>query len=110
MPTDTETFTLALALTAGGAVLFAGLTTGVIQVFKTVANGIISGHEQLLAFVISAVWVILAMASAVQANVLTLSIESGFAGFLAWYGIARLAMGIHDDVSRTATPLGGTSE
>jgi hypothetical protein len=109
MPTDTTGLSLALALTAGGAVVFAGLTTGIIEILKNIAASIINGHEQLLAFVLSAVWVILAYVSAIQAGALTLDLESGFVGFLAWYGIARIAMGIHDDVSRTAAPLGGTT-
>ncbi len=110
MPTDAQTLTLALALTAGGAVIFAGLTTGLIELLKNIAGGVINGHEQLLAFLLSAVWVIHAVASAVSTNTLTLGFESVFAAFLAWYGIARIAMGIHDDVSRTATPLGGAGQ
>ena len=98
MPTDAESLTLALALTAGGAVFFAGLITGVIEIISRVATAVVEGHEQLLALILSAVVVLAAMGAAVQADVLTLDINSIFAGFLAWYGITRIAMGIHDDV------------
>ena len=62
-----------------------------------------------VALILSALVVILAMASAIQTEVLTLGLESGFAGFLAWYGIASLAMKIHDDVlDRNETTSLGT--
>lgn len=106
MPTDGQTLTLALALTAGGAVAFAALITGVVEIFKGRIPGV-RGHEQGTALVLAAIVVVAAMASAVQAATLTLGFETVFAGFLAWYGIARLAMGIHDDITSRPGSLTG---
>lgn len=99
MPTDPTILTLALILTAGGAVVAAGLVTGLVQILKTLIPSIVSGAEQRVAFLLSAVIVSVAVASGVQEGVLTLSIASAFGAFLAWYGIARIALGIHDDVT-----------
>lgn len=98
MPTDTETLTLALALTAGGAVAFAALITGVIALLKSVAATAVTGRERVLSLVLSAVVVVLAMAQGIGDGTITLNIATGFAGFLAWYGIARISNGIHDDI------------
>ena len=108
MPTDTGSLTLALALTAGGAVAFAALITGVVEILKGRVPGV-RGNEQTAALILAAVVVLLAMVSAIQSAVLTLGIESGFAAFLAWYGITRLAMGIHDDITRSPNSLTGPS-
>lgn len=101
MPDD-PTLTLALVLTAAGATASAALVSGLVQLLKQIAP--LSGREKLAAFVLSAALVILAMAAGIQAGTLTLSIATGFGGFLAWYGIARLSMAVYDDVSGTDTP------
>lgn len=98
MPTD-STLTLTLILTAAGAVLGAGLVTGFVQILKTVFADLVTGREQRFAFFGSALLVIAAFASGVQDGSLTVTGASLFAALLAWYGIARIALGIHDDVT-----------
>lgn len=109
MPTniDPQGLTLAIALTAGGAALFAALITGFVELFKTLLPGLFDGHEQQFAFILSGLVVIAAVASAVTTDMLTITIESVFAAILAWYGIARIAMGIHDDITGASTGLRG---
>lgn len=107
---DPNGITLALALTAGGAVVFAGLIFGFIEIFKRVAERFVSGKEQLFALLLAGIVVIAAYWSQVDAGILKISIDSVFFGVLAWYGIARASMAIHDDVTRTkGDPLGGVT-
>ena len=100
MPTDVPSLTLALILTAGGAVAAAALVTGLVQVVKAALPIVVSrAWEYRAALVLSALLVVVAMYSQIQAGALQLTLESGFAGILAWYGIARLAKAIYDDAS-----------
>lgn len=99
MPTDATTLTLALILTAGGAVGAAAIVSGVVEMLKNLAPTIIGGKEQVTAFFLSGLLVIVAEASAFQSGAITLNIASLFGGFMAFYAIARIAMGIHDDVT-----------
>lgn len=89
--------TLALVLTAGGATATAAVITGLIAMAKNLAvigPRIDDGNEPTVAFVLAAVVVILAYVSVGVINP-----GSGFAAFLAWYGIAQIAMGTHDTVA-----------
>jgi len=88
--------TLANVLTAGGAVATAALITGLIEIFKKLLP-IIGARkwEPWLAFVFSLVIVVLAFASSAT----TQTLETAFWAFLAWYGIATISMGIHDQVT-----------
>jgi hypothetical protein len=87
--------TLAIVLTTGGAVIAAGLITGVVEILKKVVPIIgARSWEARLAFVLSLVLVVLAFASLGEPTP-----DGAFLAFLAWYGIARLALGIHDDVT-----------
>lgn len=108
MPTDLDpnSLTLAIALTAAGAAIIAGFVTGVVEILKSLFKAL-AGHEQQLAFFLSGIVVLAAEASAVQTGAITLSIATIFTGILAWYGIARIAMGIHDDVTRAPNSLTG---
>lgn len=102
MPTD-PTLTLALLLTAAGALAGATLVTGLVQLVKTIWPGHLAGVWQLRwAFVFSAVLIGAAYASQVQTGALTVSLESLFAAVIAWYAVARLAKSIFDDA--TAAP------
>lgn len=95
--------TLALVLTAGGAVAAAGLITGLIGMLKMlprVGALLDGGREAIFAFVASAVLVAIAFVTYGPWTP-----EGGFLAFLAWYGVARLSMGIHDDVK--ARSIGG---
>jgi len=104
-----EEFTLALVLTAGGAVASSALITGLIQLVKQlpgVGAALDNGREKLAAFVLSAALVIAALATTAT----TLVAATGFGAFLAWYGIARLAMAVYDDATRAPNSTLGSSE
>ena len=92
---------LAVVLTAAGATAAAALITGLIAMLKSLSwiGGYVSGREPTVAFIFSAVLVVLAFLS-----VGTVSAESAFAAFLAWFGIAQIAMGVHDTVKSAITP------
>lgn len=91
---------LAIVLTAAGATASAALITGLIAMGKALAGigPLISGREPTIAFVLSAVLVI-----AASASVGVFTPESIFAAFLAWFGIAQIAMGVHDTVKSVTT-------
>jgi len=108
MPTDDTTLTLALVLTAGGAVVASALITGIVQLLKQLGN-FLDGKERLTAFFLSAVLVIVAFGAGVQDTSLTISPQAIFAAFLAWYGIARLSMAVYADASGEANGLRGPS-
>lgn len=94
--------TLAVVLTAGGATASAALITGLIAMLKRLAvvgPRIDDGNEPTLAFVLSAILVAAAFAS-----VGVVTAASVFAAFLAWYGIAQIAMGVHDTVKSAVAP------
>jgi hypothetical protein len=87
--------TLANVLTAGGAVATAALITGLIEIVKKLLPIVgARSWEPLLAFVFSLVIVVLAFASTGAQT-----IEGAFWAFLAWFGIATISMGIHDQVT-----------
>jgi uncharacterized membrane protein len=108
VPTDETTLTLALVLTAGGAVLASGLVTGIVQILKQLGT-FLDGKERLAAFILSAVLVVIAFASGVSDGTLTIQIPTLFAAFLAWYGIARLSMAVYADVTKEPNSLTGNS-
>jgi hypothetical protein len=87
--------TLASILTVTGAAAAAALITGTIEVLKS-SLPIIGkrGWEQSLALLFSLILVLLA---ALDANVRTL--PAAFTVFVAWLSIAKLATGIHDEVT-----------
>lgn len=90
-----DTPTLALILTAAGATIGAGLVTGLIELLKRTIPVIgTRSWEPALAFISSAVLVILAF---VDQHDYTL--EAGFAAFIAWLAVAKLATGIHDEIT-----------
>ena len=100
-----EDLTLAVVLTAAGATASAALITGLIAIAKqlvVVGPWIDAAREPTVAFVLSAVLVIVAVVS-----VGTFTPEALFAAFLAWFGIAQIAMGVHDTV-KSATTGGAT--
>jgi hypothetical protein len=88
--------TFAVVLTAAGATASAALITGLIAMLKqlvSIGPWIKADREPTIAFVLSAVLVTLAVAT-----VGVITPASIFAGFLAWFGIAQIAMGVHDTV------------
>ena len=100
-----EELTFAVVLTAAGATASAALITGLIAILKrlvVVGPWIDAAREPTVAFVLSAVLVIVAVLS-----VGTFTAEALFAAFLAWFGIAQIAMGVHDTV-KSATTGGAT--
>jgi hypothetical protein len=106
MPSDETQLTLALILTAGGAVAASALVTGLVQLLKQLGS-LLDGKERIVAFILSAVLVVIAFAAGVADNTLTISIGSVFAAFLAWYGIARLSMANYADVTKEPNSLRG---
>lgn len=109
MNTNLDEVTLGLALTAAGAVVMAALITGIVEILSRTITPI-QGHEQGLTLVLAGVVVAAAVFDAVNQDLLELSVASIFAAVVAWYGIARVAMGIHDDVvSRNESTSLGTS-
>jgi hypothetical protein len=88
---------LALALTAAGAPVVAAFITGIVEILSRTISAI-EGHEQGLALILSAVVVVAAIADAVGKGTMVIDLGTIFAGVVAWYGIARVSMGIHDDV------------
>jgi hypothetical protein len=88
--------TFAVVLTAAGATASAALITGLIAMLKqlvSIGPWIKADREPTIAFVLSAVLVTLAVAT-----VGVITPASIFAGILAWFGIAQIAMGVHDTV------------
>jgi hypothetical protein len=98
-----EDLTFAVVLTAAGATASAALITGLIAILKqlvVIGPWIQADREPTIAFVLSAVLVTIAV---VSVGVFTPT--ALFAAFLAWFGIAQIAMGVHDTV-KSATKGG----
>ena len=96
-----EDLTFAVVLTAAGFTASAALITGLIAIAKqlvVVGPWIDAAREPTIAFVLSAVLFIVAVLS-----VGTFTAEALFAAFLAWFGIAQIAMGVHDTVKSATT-------
>jgi len=99
-----EDLTFAVVLTAAGATASAALITGLIAILKqlvVIGPWIQADREPTIAFVLSAVLVTVAVVSVGAFTPAAL-----FAAFLAWFGIAQIAMGVHDTL-KSATTGGG---
>ena len=93
-----EDLTFGVVLTAAGATASAALITGLIAIAKqlvVIGPWIQADREPTIAFVLSAVLVVFAT---ISVGVFTPA--ALFAAFLAWFGIAQIAMGVHDTVKR----------
>jgi hypothetical protein len=93
--------TFAVVLTAAGATASAALITGLIAIAKqlvVIGPWINADREPTVAFVLSAALVAVAVAS-----VGVITPAALFAAFLAWFGIAQIAMGVHDTVKSATT-------
>lgn len=89
--------TLAAVLTVAGAVTSAAFITGLIAVLKNLRGiGPIldAENEPTAAALLSGILVVAAYLAYGERTP-----EGAFAAMFAWYAIARLAMGIHDDVA-----------
>lgn len=104
------------AILAGGAVAASAFITGLVEVLKRLIP-VIGRHqwEPQLAAIVAAVLVMGALTGVVPKPE-TVNEWASFAlsGVLSWYGITRLALGIHDDVTQapgslTGQPTAGTS-
>ena len=96
-----EELTFAVVLTAAGANASVALITGMIAIAKplvVIGPWIQADREPTIAFVLSAVLVTVAV---VSVGVFTPA--ALFAAFLAWFGIAQIAMGVHDTVKSATT-------
>jgi hypothetical protein len=107
MTDEDAVFTLAVVLSAAGAVVGAAFVTGLVQLLKNVLP--LNGKERVTAFVIAAVLVILAYGSTtfVAQPPAEVTLIGAFGAFLAWYNIARLSMAHYDDLTRQTNSLTG---
>lgn len=105
MPNIDEGLTLAVVLTAAGATVAGALITGVVQIVKVLLGSAWPGAaaSRTLAFVLSLVIV----AWAYVGTSVTVDAETAFGAVVAWYGIARLAMAVYDDVAAKPGGLRG---
>lgn len=102
---------IADVLTPVGFVTTAALVTGLVEVFKRILPGIgVRGLEQPMAAMFTALIVAAAVLVRVdEAPLGTIGDTVGliFTALFAWYGILRIALGIHDDVAQTPNSLTG---
>jgi hypothetical protein len=104
------------AILAGGAVAASAFITGLVEVIKKLVP-LVGRHqwEPQLAAIFAAVLVMGAL-TGVEPKPESVNEWAAFAlsGVLSWYGITRLALGIHDDVTQapgslTGVPTAGTT-
>jgi hypothetical protein len=108
VPTDaTASASLALILTAAGAVGASALVTGLVQLVKAMLPGLTAGKSRVMAFALSYLLVAVAVAEAFQSHALSVSIPALFGAFVAGYGIARLAMANFADITAEPNSLTG---
>jgi hypothetical protein len=108
VPTDeTASVSLALVLTAAGAVGASALVTGLVQLVKTLFPKLTAGRSRVMAFALSYLLVAVAVAEAFQSNALSVSIPALFGAFVAGYGIARLSIANFADVVSEPNSLTG---
>lgn len=90
---------LADILTLTGAAVAAGLVTSTVEVLKlgtrSLLPSLVAGKEQTWALLVSMALVIAAFVD--QAVYVP---GQAFSAFVAWLAIAKLATGIHDEVTR----------
>jgi hypothetical protein len=93
--------TLDAVLTAGGVTASAALITGIIAVLKQVRGigQVVTGNEPTTAFILSAL-----LTAASFASIGVYTPEAAFVAVLAWFGIAQIAMGVHDTVKSLTMP------
>jgi hypothetical protein len=108
---DLESFDLAIILTAAGATVGAALITGFIGILKKlggVGAWVDASREPMVSFALSALLVAAAYysTSTLGGGTVEIGAPSLFAAFLAWYGIAQIAMGVHDTVSTVRSKSG----
>jgi len=107
---DINSLSPADILTPVGFTVAAGLITGLIEILKRLAAGAITGREQVAAALLAALLVGSSIADAVGASsvdALGGPVGLAFTAVLAWYGILRIAMGIHDDAAQKPNSLTG---
>jgi hypothetical protein len=98
-----EDLTLTVVLTAAGATASAALITGLIAIAKqlvVVGPWINADREPTIAFILSVLLVVVALSVGVFTPVAL------FGAFLAWFGIAQIAMGVHDTVKSATAGAG----
>lgn len=94
---------LADVLTAGGVTATAALVWGLIAMGKKlpgIGERIDGGIEPVIAYILSAILVVLAFIQQVPGEQ---NAVSGFGAFLAWYAIANVSGAIHDQVKDRTT-------
>lgn len=103
--------TLADVLTPVGFVTTAALVTGLVEVLKRTMPGLGKrGYEQpmaagLTAFIVAAA--VMVRVEETPLRMLSDTLGLIFTALFAWYGILRIALGIHDDVAQKPDSLTG---
>jgi len=99
---------LPTVLTLAGAVPASALVTGLVEILKKLVPPIGTKHlESQVAAIFAAGLVVLGMTTydfSAGAEGLAAAV---FVAVTAWYGIMRLSMAIHDDVTQRADSLAG---
>lgn len=106
---DINSLSPADILTPVGFAVAAGLVTGLVEIGKRLTNAL-TGREQVAAATLTALLVVTAVADVITttpASELGGFIGLGFTAVLSWYGILRIAMGIHDDAAQKPNSLTG---
>lgn len=95
-------------LTLAGAVPAAALVTGLVEILKKLVPPIATRNlESQVAAILAAGFVVLGMTTYdFSAGVAALA-GGVFVAVTAWYGIMRLSMAIHDDVTQKPDSLTG---
>ncbi|MCC6619484.1 MAG: hypothetical protein IT341_10660 [Chloroflexi bacterium] len=93
-------------------VTISGFVSGLVEVVKRLVPGLVTGREQQAAALLAVLFVGLGVVTSVSTTPpvdVTGWVAVVLAALAAWYGILRLAMGIHDDVVRAPNSLTGAN-
>lgn len=104
MDIDLEALTLAALLTTVGATTMAAIITGIVQVLKGLIPAV-AGNEARTAALLAAVIVVLLAVQAVTSGVAVVGVPLILAIAFGWYGTTRIAMALHDDITRSPRSL-----
>lgn len=102
---DLNSLTLAALLTTTGATVVAGFVTGLVTVLKNLIPWVNAGNEPRVAAILAAAIVLLLAVAAVQAGAFVVGVPLILAIVFGWYGVTRLSMAIHDDVTQAPRSL-----
>lgn len=109
MPDQDIAITLALVLTAGGAVVGQGIVAAIVQFLKGFPGDPIGDHARLAAAIVSGVLVAVAYVTVTVAATppIGVSLLGLIGALLAWFNIARGSMALYADFTREPNSLTG---